>query len=195
MVDRKTVANQGSLYKKLLFTQSEVEARISEMASEIVRAYDPAETLFVSLLNGAQPFASKLMYAIQLQDPYFHPNIQSLIISRYGLSREPGKIRVVTDLPPDNRDLTGRHVVLIDDLIDAGETLKYARQHLLEYKAKQVDSIVLVKKIKDPAVDGGVAMFGFEAPDEWITGMGMDDERLGREANRWAGWIAIANDN
>jgi hypoxanthine phosphoribosyltransferase len=151
-------------------------------------------TLFVSLLNGAQPFTAKLMYAIQAHDPYFHPNVQSMIISRYGPDREPGLVRVVTDLPPSYRDLTGRHIILIDDLIDAGGTLEYAQQHMLSYGAARVDSIVLVKKIKDPVTTSDVAMFGFEAPDAWITGMGMDDERLGQEANRWAGWIAIAND-
>jgi hypoxanthine phosphoribosyltransferase len=165
------------------------------MAIEITRSYNSAETLFVSLLNGAQPFTAKLMYAIQVHNPYFHPNVQSMIISRYGPNREPGLVRVVTDLPPEYRNLTGRHIVLIDDLIDAGGTLEFARQHLLSYGATQVDSVVLVKKIKTSATTGGVAMFGFEAPDAWITGMGMDDERLGQEANRWAGWIAVANDN
>ena len=183
------------LYKELLFTESQVDARIQEMAIEITRSYNSAETLFVSLLNGAQPFTAKLMYAIQMHNPYFHPNVQSMIISRYGPNREPGLVRVVTDLPPEYRNLTGRHIVLIDDLIDAGGTLEFARQHLLSYGATQVDSVVLVKKIKTSATTGGVAMFGFEAPDAWITGMGMDDERLGQEANRWAGWIAVANDN
>ena len=183
------------LYDKLLFTETEVNTRISEMASGLISNYDAADTIFVSLLNGAQPFTSKLMQAIQNHDPYYHPNVQSMIVSRYGPNREPGKLHLVTDLPPNYRDLSGYKVVLLDDLIDGGDTLDYSRRHLLGYGANQVDCVVLVKKVKDPPVDGSVTMYGFEAPDVWLTGMGMDDSRLGKEGNRWAGWIAIANNN
>lgn len=75
------------LYKEMLFTADAVDARISEMAADIITMYDSATTVFVSLLNGAQPFSSKLMRAIQLLDPYFHPNVQSMIVSRYGPNR------------------------------------------------------------------------------------------------------------
>jgi hypoxanthine phosphoribosyltransferase len=194
-MDRETKVVERPLYQEILFTEQQVNERIDEMATEIIQKYNPDETLFVNLPNGALPFMTKLMSAIQVQDPYFHPNVQSMIISRYGVSREPGLLRLVTDLPPNYRDLSDYVVVLLDDLIDEGDTLKYARQHLLDYGAKRVDPIVLVKKLKDPAVEGGIAMHGFEAPDAWLTGMGMDDPRLGKDANRWAGWIAIANYN
>ncbi|TAL14617.1 hypothetical protein EPN95_02335 [Patescibacteria group bacterium] len=181
------------LYKEMLFTADEVDARINEMAIEIIKKYKSADTVFVSLLNGAQPFSSKLMQSIQANDPYFHPNVQSMIVSRYGRSREPGPLTLVTDVPPSYRDLSGKRVVLLDDLIDEGDTLDFAKAHLMSYGAEQVESIVLVKKNKDKPVKDGVMMFGFEAPNVWLTGMGMDDERLGPEGNRWAGWIAVAN--
>jgi hypoxanthine phosphoribosyltransferase len=181
------------LYKELLFSAEVVSNRINEMAADIIKKYDPTNTIFVSLLNGAQPFSSQLMQSIQAQDPYFHPNVQSMIVSRYGPNREPGELRLVTDLPPSYRDLKGRHVILLDDLIDVGDTLDYAKAHLLAYGAKQIDNIVLVKKMKQRTADVDISMYGFEAPDAWLTGMGMDDERLGPEGNRWAGWIAVAN--
>jgi len=190
--DEKTTGLNKPLYKELLFSEEEVDARIIEMAADIIQNYDPKDTLFVCLLNGAQPFTAKLMQSIHVLDPYFQPNVQSMIVSRYGPSREPGPLRLITDLPPNYRDLTGLHVILLDDLIDVGDTLDYAKEHLLKYGAKQVDSVVLVRKHKDPEIQG-VTMYGFEAPDFWLTGMGMDDERLGPEGNRWAGWIAIAN--
>ncbi len=183
------------LYKKLLFSEARVNERITQMAAELVTRYKSTDTIFVSLLNGAAPFASKLMFAIAARDPKFHPNIQSMIISRYGKSRTGGQAKVVTDLPPGYRDLTGKHAVLIDDLLDGGGTLEFATQHLKKYGAKSVDTIVLVKKLKNPPVATNLTMFGFEVPDVWITGMGMDDERLGAEGNRWAGWIAVAGDD
>lgn len=181
-------------YKQLLYTPAEVDARIAEMAAEITARHDPATTLFVSLLNGAQPFTAKLMFAIQVHRPDYHPNVQSMIVSRYGVNREPGPLRLVTDLPPEYRNLTSYHVVVLDDLIDGGETLAYAREHLLGYGATDVEYVVLVRKQKNQPVPQALAIYGFETPDRWLTGMGMDDSRLGQEANRWAGWIAIAND-
>lgn len=184
---------QKPLYEDILYTEAEVDARISEMAAAVIIRYKDTDTLFVSLLNGAGPFTAKLMRAIQQHDPYFHPNVQSMIVSRYGPNREPGKPRLVTDLPPEYRDLSGRHVVLLDDLVDGGETTAFTEQHLYGYDAKEIERVVLVKKSKNPPVECELAMYGFEAPDVWLTGMGMDDNRLGNEANRWAGWIAIAN--
>lgn len=181
------------MYKEILYTEEEVDARIAEMAVDITRIYKGTDTLFVSLLNGAQPFTAKLMRAIQQHDPYFHPNVQSMIVSRYGSSRDGSEPRLVTDLPPDYRVLTGRHVVLLDDLVDGGGTTDFTERHLYRYGAQIVERIVLVRKLKVPPVEAKIAMYGFEAPDVWLTGMGMDNTRLAPEANRWAGWIAIAN--
>jgi hypoxanthine phosphoribosyltransferase len=182
------------LYKKLLFNEQQINNRIEQMAADIIALYKDKDTVFVGLLNGSQPFTAKLMFAIHQQDPHFHPNIQSMIISRYGTSRMAGQTQVVTDLPPSYRDLNGRHVVLLDDMIDGGGTLDFATRHLQKYGAKQVDRIVLIKKLKSSPITADLTMYGFEAPDEWLTGMGMDDERLGAEGNRWAGWVAIAAD-
>jgi hypoxanthine phosphoribosyltransferase len=181
-----------ALYGKILFTEAEVDARIEEMAADIIRTYNGTNTLFVSLLNGAQPFTAKLMFAIQSQDAYFHPNVQSMIISRYGPNREPGETRVVTDLPPEYRDLTKWNVVVLEDLVDKGGTLEFATKHLLKCGAKTVDCIVLVKKLKKSPINTKIKMFGFETADVWLTGMGMDDERLAREGNRWASFISVA---
>lgn len=180
------------LYEKILFTEAEVDTRITEMATTIVKSYDPSTTVFVSLLNGAQPFTAKLMVAISRQDPTFHPNVQSMIVSRYGVNREPGETRVVTDLPPSYRELSGKNAVLLDDLIDGGGTLEFAANHLRGYGAITVDKIVLVKKRKQTTAPDNITMYGFETDDTWLTGMGMDDSRLAVEGNRWAGWIAIA---
>jgi hypoxanthine phosphoribosyltransferase len=183
------------LYKELLYSADQVNTRIKEIADEIIKQYDSKNTVFVSLLNGAQPFSSKLMQFIQLQDPHYHPNVQSMIVSRYGPNREPGELQLITDVPPAYRNLKGKVIVLLDDLIDAGDTLDYAKAHLMKYGAERVDNVVLVRKMKSNPTSTNVEIkiYGFEAPDVWLTGMGMDDERLGPEGNRWAGWIAVAN--
>ncbi|MGO8724679.1 MAG: phosphoribosyltransferase [Acidimicrobiales bacterium] len=191
--DREEGVPQAPLYKEILYTEAEVDARIAAMAVDITRIYKGRDTLFVSLLNGAQPFTAKLMRAIQHHDPYFHPNVQSMIVSRYGSRRHGGEPRLVTDLPPGYRALGKRHVVLLDDLVDGGGTTDFTERHLYGYGAETVERIVLVKKLKQPPIEANIAMYGFEAPDVWLTGMGMDNVGIAPEANRWAGWIAIAN--
>jgi hypoxanthine phosphoribosyltransferase len=186
--------DESTTYKKILYTPEQVAARIKEMANTITSDYKSDETIFVSLLNGAQPFTARLMHEIQNINPNFHPNVQSMILSRYGPSREPTELRVVTDLPPEYRDLQQKKVILLDDLVDAGGTLEFAKQLLLSYGASQVECVVLVKKRKDPPLDFEPKLVGFEAPDVWLTGMGMDDARVAVEGNRWASWIAEAND-
>jgi hypoxanthine phosphoribosyltransferase len=186
--------NHIQLYKEVLVKKADVKARIAEMAAEIVGKYKGRKTLFVELLNGARPFADSLMQAIQEIDQEFFPNLQSIIISRYGPNREPGPLRIVTDLPPEYRDLTGYSVVVIDDLIDGGGTLKCAGDLVKSYGADDISYAVLVKKDKDRAVGVEPLMYGFELPDKWLAGWGMDDSRIAPEANRWLGDIAIAND-
>lgn len=188
------MSEQPPNWKAILYSEEQVSERIHEMAADVIVRYRGRRTIFVSLLNGAQPFTAQLMFAIQRLDPNFHPNVQSLIISHYGPHREPGPMRVVTDLPPEYRDLTGIHAVVLDDLVDRGGTLRYAAEHLRARGAESVESIVLVRKRKDPPVPGNVVMVGFDdVPDVWLTGMGMDDQATAPEANRWAAWIAIAN--
>ena len=151
---REPAAPKLSLYKQILYSEAEVDARIAEMATDICRIYKGTDTLFVSLLNGAQPFTAKLMRAIQHHDPYFHPNVQSMIVSRYGMSRDGGTPHLVTDLPPDYRVLDGRHVVLLDDLVDGGGTTDFTEHHLYSYGAATIERIVLVKKLKKPPIRG-----------------------------------------
>lgn len=185
------------LYKELLYSEGEVAARINEMAAEIVERYRGQNVLFVNMLNGAQPFASMLMFAIGRHSPAFHPNLQSMIVSRYGPHREPGQMRLVTDLPPEYRDLTGYTAVVLDDLLDEGETLRYEDQLLRGRGAAKVESIVLGRKVPSETGqwDDNVVMVGFDnLPRDWLTGMGLDDNRIAPEANRWAGWIALALD-
>ena len=188
------MSKQPANYKEILYSEEQVSQRIDEMAAEVIARYRDSKIIFVSLLNGAQPFTAKLMFAIQRLDPNFHPNVQSMIISHYGPNREAGAMRLVTDLPPEYRDLTGMHAVVLEDLVDKGSTLQYAAEHLRACGAESVESIVLVRKHKDPPVNSNVVMVGFDdLPDVWLTGMGMDDQATAREANRWAAWIAIAN--
>lgn len=197
MSGAKAVQKVGEpLHGDILFSEVQVDRRIDAMASEIVIRYKGQRVLFVGLLKGGLPFAAKLMTAIVRADPRFHPNLELIGMSRYGENREPGETTITTPLRPKYHDLRGYRVVLVEDLLDSGGTIQDARMYLSQFGApmESIDAIVLLRKKKNPPSATQVTMIGFDdVADQWLTGMGCDDERLGTEANRWAAYIAVAN--
>lgn len=184
-----------------IFAQpAEVKQHIHRMAGEIVAAYPDASPVFIALLDGAMPFAAQLMGAIAEHDPYFHPILATMTVSRYGGSRDGGESQVVMDLSPKKVDLLpSSPVVLLDDLKDKGGTLRFTAQYLHKtygVPSENIASAVLIERVPSAPINEpwptefvGMQYHG----DEWLTGMGMDDVRIGIEGNRWAGWIGIAN--
>lgn len=177
-----------------LATAKEVDKKITEMAKEIIVRFNDSNPLFVCLLRGGAPFATKLMFAIVEQVPDFHPELDYLTISTYGDDRTAKQSRIVMDLAPDTQ-VHGRDVIILDDVLDQGYTAAFAREHLVDLGAKEVVLAVLVQKKLErlPEVTRNADFFAFEAPADWLIGMGMDDRRVAYEANRWMSSIAIAD--
>jgi hypoxanthine phosphoribosyltransferase len=175
---------------EIIFSADEVNRRIDEMGAELIEKYKEADPIYVCLLHGGMLFTSKLMESATRQDPTFHPKVTTMIISRYGPNREPGQTRIVAPIPHDFLEiLPGREVIILDDLIDKGGTMSFAREYALDQGAARVGGIVLGRKLQHPQVDVPVDHIGFDnLPNEWLLGMGMNGEE---EAYRWAGYIAI----
>lgn len=187
-------SNQPPLYKSLLASAEEVQAKIEELAREVIKKYKGQRPLFVCLLRGGAPFASQLMFAISRQDPYFYPEMDYMTIKTYGEGRVENPAELVMDLSPATA-AAGRHAILLDDVLDKGITAEFAKNTLMQkHGVANVDCIVLIQKNHPREHFGDATMYGFESPPDWLTGMGLDDTRLGVEANRWAGFIAIAAD-
>lgn len=174
---------------EVLFTEAQVEARVKEMAAEILETYEKSP-LFVCLMKGGVPFAAQLMRDIAEVDPNFHPEMDYMTISTYGSEREAGRPRVVMDIDP-RTEVAGRDVMILDDVFDEGHTANFAYEHFQHLGAADVKMAVLGDKQKE--VEGTrPEMVGFNLPDRWLTGEGMDDANIAPEANRWLGGIAIA---
>lgn len=181
-----------AIFSKVLKSPTEVTARIEEMAREILVRYKDQNPLFICLLRGGAPFAARLMFAIAAQDTTFHPELDYLTVKTYGnklTSKEP---TLIMGLAPNSAAL-GRTTIILDDVLDEGHTAAFTKKYLIANGAARVDLIVLVQKVKPRPAYSNATMFGFEAPADWLTGMGMDDPRLASEANRWLGLVAIAN--
>jgi hypoxanthine phosphoribosyltransferase len=180
-----------ALFEQQILTEGEVNQIISLMALELRAKYKDKDPLFVCLLKGGAPFAAKLMHAIATQDPYFHPELDYMIISTYEDERVGRQPRIVTDLAPHTK-ATGREIAILDDVYDHGDTSNFAKQHLLSIGASEVDIVTLALKDIEGRTFPEPDMYGFKSGDVWLTGMGMDDAHLANEANRWMGGIAIS---
>ena len=167
-----------------LFTQQAINTRINELTADILADYPKNSPLFIALLRGANPFASKLMFAIVHRAPNYNPELDYMTISTYGNDHTAKTPVIVTDLAPTT-SIVNREVIIIDDVIDLGVTSQFVTELLLARGAKSVKLAVLASK--DVLSRTSQADYiGFEAGDKWLVGMGLDDAQAGHEAYRWA---------
>jgi hypoxanthine phosphoribosyltransferase len=176
------------LTKQLLADEKQVDDAIDLIAAKITKDLAGKQPLFVALLRGAAPFASKLMFAIQHHNPAFHPELDYMMVSTYGDGHTPGKPRIVTDLS-SSTVVEGRIVVILDDVLDKGVTAHFVKSHLMLRGAESVKLAVLADK-KTVRIDPIEPDYcGLELDDFWLVGMGMDDAQTAKEHGRWQGRI------
>ena len=170
-------------YRKL-YDSTEINKRISTIATEIVLEYQNEKPLFVALLRGAAPFSSKLMFEIAKQAPDMHPELDYMMVSTYGDSRHAGDPRIVTDLAPTTA-VYGRNVIVIDDVLDLGRTANFVKTHLEHLGAMSMKLAVLARKGAERQYPIDADFVGFDTGDAWLVGMGMDNAEEVNEGYRW----------
>lgn len=152
----------------VLISESEIAGRIDTLASELARQVTGDWTL-VQLLQGAGPFAVDLMRALARRD--IHPVLDSLWLESYRDEQvSSGRVVVRADLA---RRIEGRPALLLDDVYDTGRTLAFAASHLLAKGATQVLTCAFIRK--PSALGLPIDLVGFDAPDRYLVGYGMDD--------------------
>lgn len=175
----------------ILYSAEQVDARINQIAQEIIKTYGDDKPLFVCLLKGAVPFASKLMAAITIQAPDFYPEVEYMHVSAYGEDRTAGAAQLYSGV--NVFKITGRDIIVLDDCLDQGVTYSHTKQYLLESGAGSVGLVVLANKdVTRPGVEAPL-IAGFNTPNVWLVGMGMDDANTAPEAERWASYIGDAS--
>lgn len=151
-----------------LFDEAAIAVRVDAMAATLAAEVDDGWTVVV-LLQGAMPFAVDLLRALARRNR--HPLLDSLWLESYRDARESsGKVVVRADL---SREIEGRPVLILDDVFDSGRTIAYARAHLAAKGATRTLACAMIRK---PAALGEpIELIGFDAPDRFLVGYGMDD--------------------
>lgn len=153
--------------KEVLITSQEIEEKVREIGARITEDYRGEKPLLVGVLRGAVVIMSDLMRNIDLQC-----ELDFMDISSYGSgTSSSGVVRILKDL---EEDITDRHVLIVEDIIDTGLTLSYLMRSLLARKPASLEICALLSKPSRRRADLDVKYLGFEVPDEFVVGYGLD---------------------
>ncbi|MBE6953828.1 MAG: hypoxanthine phosphoribosyltransferase [Ruminococcaceae bacterium] len=158
---------------KVLVTEEELAAKVKAIGAKISEDYAGKRPLLVSVLKGSIVFMADLMRAITIEC-----DIDFMSCSSYGRSsKSSGVVRILKDL--DN-DINGRHIIVIEDILDSGLTLSYILELLQTRGAASIALCTLLDKPDRRKVDISVNYPGFTIPDEFVVGYGLDYGELYR---------------
>lgn len=152
---------------ELLLGSEEIQEKVREMGERITEDYAGERLLLIGILRGAVVVLSDLMRCVELPC-----DIDFMDISSYGSgTSSSGVIRILKDL---EEDVSGRHVLIVEDIIDTGLTLSYLRRSLLARKPASLEICTLLTKPSRRQVELDVKYVGFEVPDVFVVGYGID---------------------
>jgi len=160
---------------EVLIDSAAIDARVRAMAGEIRRDFGPQTTVhFVAVLKGAFVFLADLMRA--MDGPL---TCDFIAVSSYGAARtSSGEVRLTKDL---DRSLHGRDVIIVEDIVDTGQTLAYLQDILRARQPRSLRTACLLSKPSRRTTDVRVEYVGFEIPDRFVVGYGLDCDEQHRQ--------------
>ena len=157
----------GADLERVLVTEDEIQAKLGELAQEIADEYAGKDLLLVGVLKGAVMVMADL--ARELALPI---HMDWMAVSSYGSgTKSSGVVRILKDL---DADLTGRRVLIVEDIIDSGLTLSWLLANLRSRGAASVEVCALLRKPEAAKIAVDVKYVGFEIPDDFVVGYGLD---------------------
>jgi hypoxanthine phosphoribosyltransferase len=160
------VTNQTDDIAEILISSETIAAKVKELGGLVADTYQGSDLLLVSVLKGAVVFLTDLMRAIPMPLA-----IDFLAISGYGGKGAAGVVRILKDL---EQDITGRHVLVIEDIVDTGLTLGYLLRTLRAREPASVRVCTLLDRSVRRIVDLPMDFRGFDIPDRFVVGYGLD---------------------
>jgi len=152
---------------RVLISEEEIQGRIAELGTQISADYEDCNPLLICVLKGGYVFLADLTRFLTIRH-----GIDFMAVSSYGDSTSTtGVVRILKDL---DRDITGRHVLLVEDIIDTGYTLTYLTENLRVRGPASLRICTLLSKPSRRQVDIKLDYVGFEIPNEFVIGYGLD---------------------
>lgn len=152
--------------KSILVTEEQIVNRCKEIGKQISEDYAGKRPILIALLKGSVPFLAELMKYIDID-----MEIEFMDVSSYSGTESTGEVKIVKDLDCSIKDLD---VIIIEDIVDTGRTLKTVKELLYSKGAKSVKVASLLNKQERRVVDINAEYVGFEIPDEFVIGFGLD---------------------
>lgn len=167
-MDARTISDD---LERVLLTEQQIQERLAELAQEVWAHYEGKDVLLVGVLKGAVIVMADFMRALPGSAP-----MDWMAVSSYGSgTKSSGVVRILKDL---DADITGRHVLIVEDIIDSGLTLSWIKANLESRSPATVEILALLRKPDAAKVEIPVRWVGFDIPNEFVVGYGLDfDER------------------
>jgi hypoxanthine phosphoribosyltransferase len=157
----------SSEIEKVLVTEEQIKTRIAELAKEIDANYAGKDLLLVGVLKGAVMFMADMSRALQTR-----VQMDWMAVSSYGSgTTSSGVVRILKDL---DTDVLGKNVLIVEDIVDSGLTLSWLVSNLEARGAGSVEVVTLLRKPDAAKVEVDVRWVGFEIPNEFVVGYGLD---------------------
>jgi hypoxanthine phosphoribosyltransferase len=163
------VTNQTDDIAEILISSEAIAAKVKELGGLVTDTYQENDLLLVSVLKGAVVFLTDLMRAIHIPLA-----IDFLAVSSYGGKGAAGAVRILKDL---EHDITGRHVLLVEDIVDTGLTLSYLLRTIQAREPASLRVCTLLDRSVRRIVDLPMAFRGFDIPDQFVVGYGLDHQQ------------------
>ena len=156
---------------EVVVTEEQLKGRINEIARKIEKDYEGKDLLLIGVLKGAVMAMADLSRAIQR-----HIEMDWMAVSSYGSgTKSSGVVRILKDL---DRDITGRNILIVEDIVDSGLTLSWLRANLVSRGAGSVEILTILRKPEAAKVEVDVKYVGFDIPKDFVVGYGLDfDEK------------------
>ena len=152
---------------KVLISEEELKNRVQEMGDELYDKFQGKNPIFLGVLKGSFVFIADLMRACQLKS-----DIEFIAVSSYANATESsGRVHIKYDL---QQDITGRHLVIVEDILDSGNTLAFLKQYFMAKGAGSITIVTLLDKPSRREKEVYADLAGFTVPDEFVVGYGLD---------------------
>jgi len=161
------LAAVGTDVERVIVTQEELQSKVAELAARVDADYEDRDLLLVGVLKGAIMAMADLTRAMQR-----HIDMDWMAVSSYGSgTKSSGVVRILKDL---DRDITGRNILIVEDIVDSGLTLSWLRANLMSRGAASVEILAILRKPEAAKVEVTCKYVGFDIPTDFVVGYGLD---------------------